>query len=164
VIARTEHTHTLRPYSSSSTPHAVGIPELITSNLEDYQTLALKLARDRALLAEIKAKLVRNRNTYPLFDTVRFTRPATLKLPTRRCGRLGSAVKHRRASASNRLTCQVQLASLLQERIRTEEIGRGQLRQCDLSFPLRAGRREVGRPYSEDLRRRIAAAVEGSVV
>ncbi len=54
--------------------HAVGIPELITSNLEDYQTLALKLARDAALLAEIKAKLVGHRNTYPLFDTVRFTR------------------------------------------------------------------------------------------
>jgi predicted O-linked N-acetylglucosamine transferase (SPINDLY family) len=54
--------------------HAIGIPELITSNLEEYQALALKLARDPALLAEIKGKLVRNRNTYPLFSTVRFTR------------------------------------------------------------------------------------------
>lgn len=36
--------------------------------------VALKLARDPALLAEIKGKLVRNRNTYPLFNTVRFTR------------------------------------------------------------------------------------------
>jgi predicted O-linked N-acetylglucosamine transferase (SPINDLY family) len=59
---------------AASMLHAVGIPELITSNLEDYQTLALKLARDPALLAEIKAKLVGHRNTYPLFDTVRFTR------------------------------------------------------------------------------------------
>jgi protein O-GlcNAc transferase len=59
---------------AASLLHAVGIPDLITSNLEDYQALALKLARDPALLAEIKAKLVRHRDTYPLFDTVRFTR------------------------------------------------------------------------------------------
>ena len=59
---------------AASLLHAVGIPELITSNLEDYQTLALKLARDPALLAEIKAKLVRHRNTYPLFNTERFAR------------------------------------------------------------------------------------------
>jgi len=59
---------------AASLLHAVGIPELITSNLEDYQMLALKLARDPALLAEIKAKLVRHRNTYPLFDTERFAR------------------------------------------------------------------------------------------
>jgi protein O-GlcNAc transferase len=59
---------------AASLLHAVGVPELITPNLEDYQTLALKLARDPALLAEIKGKVVGHRNTYPLFDTVRFTR------------------------------------------------------------------------------------------
>ena len=59
---------------AASLLHAVGIPELITSNREDYQTLALKLARDPALLAEIKAKLVRNRDTCPLFNTERFAR------------------------------------------------------------------------------------------
>jgi predicted O-linked N-acetylglucosamine transferase (SPINDLY family) len=59
---------------ATSLLHAVGIPELITSNREDYQTLALKLARDPALLAEIKAKLVRNRDTCPLFNTKRFAR------------------------------------------------------------------------------------------
>jgi len=32
------------------------------------------LARDPAMLGEIKAKLARNRETYPLFDTERFTR------------------------------------------------------------------------------------------
>ena len=36
--------------------------------------MALKLACNPPLLAEIKAKLVRNRNTYPLFNTDRFTR------------------------------------------------------------------------------------------
>jgi len=59
---------------AASLLHAIGVPELITSNLEEFQALALKLARDSALLAEIKAKLARNRNTYPLFNTVRFTR------------------------------------------------------------------------------------------
>jgi protein O-GlcNAc transferase len=59
---------------AASLLHAVGVPELITSNLEDYQALALKLARDPALLAEIKAKVVHHRDTYPLFNTVRFTR------------------------------------------------------------------------------------------
>ncbi len=59
---------------ATSLLHAVGIPELITSNREDYQTLALKLARDPALLAEIKAKLVRNRDACPLFNTERFAR------------------------------------------------------------------------------------------
>jgi protein O-GlcNAc transferase len=59
---------------AASLLQAVGVPELIASNLEEYQALALKLARDPALLAEIKAKLARNRNIYPLFDTERFRR------------------------------------------------------------------------------------------
>jgi len=54
--------------------NAVGLPELVTTNLADYEALALKLAREPAMLAEIKAKLARNRDTYPLFDTARFTR------------------------------------------------------------------------------------------
>jgi protein O-GlcNAc transferase len=53
---------------------AVGVPELVTTSLEDYEALALKLAREPTLLASIKAKLARNRDTYPLFDTARFTR------------------------------------------------------------------------------------------
>jgi protein O-GlcNAc transferase len=47
---------------------------LITNSLEDYETLALKLAREPSFLASIKAKLARNRDAYPLFDTARFTR------------------------------------------------------------------------------------------
>jgi protein O-GlcNAc transferase len=53
---------------------AIGLPELITSSVEDYETLALKLARHRPLLQAIKAKLMRNHDIYPLFDTARFTR------------------------------------------------------------------------------------------
>ena len=53
---------------------AIGFPELITNSLEEYGTLALKLARDPAYLASIKAKLANNRDVYPLFDVARFTR------------------------------------------------------------------------------------------
>jgi len=53
---------------------AVGLPELVTRNLADYETLALKLARDAGALAVLKAKLAANRLTMPLFDTNRFRR------------------------------------------------------------------------------------------
>jgi predicted O-linked N-acetylglucosamine transferase (SPINDLY family) len=53
---------------------AVGLPELITNSLQDYEALALKLAREPAGLASIKAKLAANRATMPLFDTARFVR------------------------------------------------------------------------------------------
>jgi predicted O-linked N-acetylglucosamine transferase (SPINDLY family) len=54
--------------------NAVGLPELITPSLNDYEALALKLARDPALLAALKQKLARHRETDPLFNTARFTR------------------------------------------------------------------------------------------
>jgi predicted O-linked N-acetylglucosamine transferase (SPINDLY family) len=53
---------------------AVGLPELITPSLADYEALALKLARDPVQLAAVKDKLARHRTTYPLFNTERFTR------------------------------------------------------------------------------------------
>jgi predicted O-linked N-acetylglucosamine transferase (SPINDLY family) len=54
--------------------NAVGLPELVTKSLEEYEALALKLARDPVLLASLKEKLARNRDTYPLFNSKRFTR------------------------------------------------------------------------------------------
>ena len=54
--------------------NAVGLPELITHSLEEYEALALKLATTPALLSDVKARLARNRTTYPLFDTGRFSR------------------------------------------------------------------------------------------
>lgn len=53
---------------------AIGLPELVTHSLEEYEGLALELARNPERLAEIKSKLARNRGTYPLFDTDRFRR------------------------------------------------------------------------------------------
>lgn len=54
--------------------HAVGLPELITHNLAEYEALALKLATHPEQLAAIKVKLTKNRDTYPLFNTARFAR------------------------------------------------------------------------------------------
>ena len=53
---------------------AVGLPELVAENLADYEALALKLARDEHALAAVKAKLARNRQAFPPFDTDRFCR------------------------------------------------------------------------------------------
>lgn len=53
---------------------AVGLPEMVTESLPQYETLALSLARDQRQLAAIKAKLARNLLSESLFDTARFTR------------------------------------------------------------------------------------------
>ena len=53
---------------------AIGLPELITFSLEEYERRALHLARYPEELAALREKLCINRNTFPLFDTPRFTR------------------------------------------------------------------------------------------
>ena len=53
---------------------SIGMPELVTSSPAEYEQLALAIARDPQRLARIKAKLLRNRETEPLFDMARFTR------------------------------------------------------------------------------------------
>jgi predicted O-linked N-acetylglucosamine transferase (SPINDLY family) len=58
---------------AASLVRAVGLPELVTQSLADYEALALKFAREPEFLAATKAKLVENRKTFPLFDTQRFT-------------------------------------------------------------------------------------------
>lgn len=59
---------------AASLLHAAGLPELVTTSLADYETLALKLAREPATLAGLKDKLAKNRDTCALFDTGKFTR------------------------------------------------------------------------------------------
>lgn len=59
---------------AASLLHAINLPELITTSLDDYQALAVALARKPAQLAAIKHKLAENRLAAPLFDTKRFTR------------------------------------------------------------------------------------------
>ena len=59
---------------AASQLHAIGLTELVTSSLPEYEALALRLARDPERLAAIRAKLICNRGTKPLFDTARVTR------------------------------------------------------------------------------------------
>ena len=53
---------------------AVGLPELIAETAEDYEALALALARDSARLGALREKLAANRGSAPLFDTPRLAR------------------------------------------------------------------------------------------
>ena len=59
---------------AASLLNAVGLPELIATSLDQYESTALELARDPNRLAALKSKLLENRDTYPLFDTRRITR------------------------------------------------------------------------------------------
>ncbi|MBK9350618.1 MAG: tetratricopeptide repeat protein [Sulfuritalea sp.] len=51
---------------------AVGLPELIVDSDDAYAALVLELYRDRARLADLRERLVRARQTAPLFDVARF--------------------------------------------------------------------------------------------
>jgi predicted O-linked N-acetylglucosamine transferase (SPINDLY family) len=53
---------------------AVGLPELITTSLDEYEALALRLAREPELLSSLRSRLAKNRLTCPLFDTKRHAR------------------------------------------------------------------------------------------
>ena len=52
----------------------IGLPELITTSLEDYEAMALRLARNPGLLAELRTRLESNRKTCGLFDGGQFAR------------------------------------------------------------------------------------------
>jgi predicted O-linked N-acetylglucosamine transferase (SPINDLY family) len=53
---------------------AAGLPELITQSMEEYEALALRLARNPAELATLRGKLAKNRDSAPLFDTPAYAR------------------------------------------------------------------------------------------
>ena len=57
---------------ASSLLRAIGLPELVTSSLADYEALAVRLATSPGPLSTLRARLAANRRTYPLFDTDRF--------------------------------------------------------------------------------------------
>jgi predicted O-linked N-acetylglucosamine transferase (SPINDLY family) len=59
---------------ATSLLRAIGMDELVTSSLGEYETVARDLALDGHRLAAIKAKLLENRDTKPMFDTAQFTR------------------------------------------------------------------------------------------
>ncbi len=59
---------------AASLLNAVGLPELVTRSLEEYERLALRIAQDSELRTALKSKLATHRSTWPLFDTVGMTR------------------------------------------------------------------------------------------
>jgi predicted O-linked N-acetylglucosamine transferase (SPINDLY family) len=59
---------------AASLLRAIGLPELVTHSIEDYEALALQLAKNPSLLQEYRTRLAANRLTHPLFDTDRSRR------------------------------------------------------------------------------------------
>lgn len=59
---------------AGSVLRAVGLPELVTHSLADYEALALQLANDPDRLAGLRAKLLANQKTHALYDTDGFRR------------------------------------------------------------------------------------------
>jgi predicted O-linked N-acetylglucosamine transferase (SPINDLY family) len=53
---------------------AIGMGELVTASMDDYETLALRIAREPAFLKQLQERLHRNRTSHPLFDTDRYRR------------------------------------------------------------------------------------------
>lgn len=58
---------------AASLLNAIGLPELITDSIEEYETLAIELALNSEKYKAIKEKLSKNRLTTPLFDTPLYT-------------------------------------------------------------------------------------------
>lgn len=53
---------------------AAGLPELVAGSPAAYESMALRLAREPALLQALRHKLLGNRLNSPLFDIARYTR------------------------------------------------------------------------------------------
>lgn len=54
--------------------HAVGLADLATDSFEAYEGMALRLATQPELLADVRQRLAANLASAPLFDIVRYTR------------------------------------------------------------------------------------------
>ncbi|MCP5219264.1 MAG: tetratricopeptide repeat protein [Burkholderiaceae bacterium] len=66
--------HTFAGRMAASLLDAVGLPELITRSADEYEALALRLAREPETLRGLRQRLAAGTPTAPLFDTRRFTR------------------------------------------------------------------------------------------
>ena len=72
VLTKSGKSYTSR--MAGSLLNAIGLPELITTTDEEYESLALDLAQNREKLNRIRNTLLRNLKTNPLFNTERYTR------------------------------------------------------------------------------------------
>jgi predicted O-linked N-acetylglucosamine transferase (SPINDLY family) len=52
----------------------MGLDDLVTDTLADYERLAIELARNAAHFRELRERTARNRLTSPLFDAARYCR------------------------------------------------------------------------------------------
>jgi predicted O-linked N-acetylglucosamine transferase (SPINDLY family) len=57
---------------AASLLRAIGMPDLVTSDLESYERLALRIASEPSVLLELRERLRRNRLSQPVFDTDRY--------------------------------------------------------------------------------------------
>jgi predicted O-linked N-acetylglucosamine transferase (SPINDLY family) len=57
---------------AASVLNALGLSELVTQTIEDYENLILQLAKTPTLLEKYRSRLIANRMTHPLFDIDRF--------------------------------------------------------------------------------------------
>ncbi|MGO9946858.1 MAG: hypothetical protein ACLPWG_08440, partial [Steroidobacteraceae bacterium] len=72
VLTRTGESFAARV--AASLLYAIGLPELVTTTQEQYESTAIELASDPGRLAQFKDRLHRNRSTTPAFDIEQFTR------------------------------------------------------------------------------------------
>jgi len=59
---------------AASLLRSVGLPELVTTSLPDYEALALRLASEPDTLLQVRYRLEKNKKTTPFFDTRLFAR------------------------------------------------------------------------------------------
>jgi protein O-GlcNAc transferase len=76
---------------------AVGLSELITNNLADYERLGLELVHDPGRLRDLRSRLESQRDSAPLFDTTRLCR----HIEAAYSGMYSRAVRGEPASAFN---------------------------------------------------------------
>jgi predicted O-linked N-acetylglucosamine transferase (SPINDLY family) len=70
----TRHGGAFQGRVAASLLRTIGLSDLVTGNLQEYEALALRLAREPELLKSYRQRLAKNRASAPLFDTVRTTR------------------------------------------------------------------------------------------
>ncbi len=59
---------------SASALRAIGLPELVATDLDAYRALATRFGGDRAANAALREKLQHQRASAPLYDSARFAR------------------------------------------------------------------------------------------
>ena len=53
---------------SASLLDSIGLKELVTNNISEYESMAINLAKNRNKLSKIRNRLNKNRKSYPLFN------------------------------------------------------------------------------------------------